>query len=154
LINNYGIFATLRGTPRSSAQETRMITIDAPLYPLLLAEKSSESAEPSKDSEPVKIEKPDGASKTEEIFEPKSKANAEAKPDEVYSWSSYVRNNFVVSNKAKKKGDLWKKLETYRKKLKVPLLPCTDEQAAVALEIFPSIFFSSKILCDFNLFFF
>ena len=93
----YGIFATLRGTPRSQpTQEARMITIDAPLYPLLLVEK------------PTDTESSDNT-KSDEISDSKSK-------EEMYSWSSYVRNNFVVSNKAaKKKGDLWKKLEQYRK---------------------------------------
>ena len=92
-----------------------MITIDAPLYPLLLIEKSSESPELSKDSgEYSRHDKPDGASKSDESFESKAKT-VDPKSEEIYSWSSFVRNNFVVDNKAKKKGDLWKKLEQYRK---------------------------------------
>lgn len=72
--------------------------------------------------------------KNEDIFEPKS-----PKAEEIYSWPSYVRNNFVPPIKGKKKGDEWRKLEHYRKKLKKPLLPCSDEQAVVALETFPKV---------------
>lgn len=134
------ITATLRGTPRSQAQETRMITIDAPLYPLLLTDKSVPVAnlinkfESVAEKEKVEKELLDPEKKTEDIFEPKS-----PKGEEIYSWPSYVRNNFVPPVKGKKKGDEWRKLEHYRKKLKTPLLPCSDEQAVVALEIFPKV---------------
>jgi hypothetical protein len=96
-----------------------MITIDAPLYPLLLVEKSSENAESPKEGnengKPEKTEKADGASNSDEVVDPK-KPNGETKNEEVYSWSNYVRNNFVAPNKKnKKKGDLWTKLEQYKK---------------------------------------
>jgi hypothetical protein len=79
-----------------------MITIDAPLYPLLLVEKAA------------KVESENGAQNGaaksgEEIAAPALKT------EEMYSWQSYVRNNFAPPMKGKKKGDLWKKLETYRK---------------------------------------
>lgn len=89
--------ATIRGTPRGGLADTRMITIDAPLFPLLIIDK------------PVK--KSLSQITEEGLFNKPTTPAPSAESDEVYNWSSYVRDNFEKP-KAKKK-DGWKQLEVY-----------------------------------------